>query len=164
MFESGSVSCSVMSDSLQPGLLCPQGFSRQEYWSGLPCPPPVNFPDPVIEPMSQASLMSPALAGGFFVVVVFTTSATWGNLLQPPAYDLAKCEPLESPCRNLKSSKLFSDLGNSLRTSGSLASYFMEKIKAVRREFVHIPASHHIYPIPAFAIKDKQPPASLCSF
>ena len=44
-------------------------FSRQEYWSGLPCTPPGDLPDPVIEP---ASLVSPALAGGFF-----TTSATW---------------------------------------------------------------------------------------
>ena len=39
------------------------GFSRQEYWSGLPCPPPEGLPDPGIEP---ASLMFPALAGGFF--------------------------------------------------------------------------------------------------
>ena len=39
------------------------GFSRQEYWSGLPCPPPGDLPDPVIKP---ASLMSPALAGRFF--------------------------------------------------------------------------------------------------
>ena len=39
------------------------GFSRQEYWSGLPCPPPGDLPDPGIKPMS---LMSPALAGGFF--------------------------------------------------------------------------------------------------
>ena len=38
-------------------------FSRQEYWSGLPCPPPGDLPDPGIEP---TSLMSPALAGGFF--------------------------------------------------------------------------------------------------
>ena len=38
------------------------GFSRQEYWSGLPCPPPGDLPDPGIEP---TSLMSPALAGGF---------------------------------------------------------------------------------------------------
>ena len=44
------------------------GFSRQEYWSGLPYPPPGDLPDPGIE---TASLMSPALAGGFF-----TTSAT----------------------------------------------------------------------------------------
>ena len=30
------------------------GFSRQEYWSGLPCPPPEDFPSPVIEPRSPA--------------------------------------------------------------------------------------------------------------
>ena len=36
------------------------GFSRQEYWSGLPCPPPGDPPNPETEP---ASLMSPALAG-----------------------------------------------------------------------------------------------------
>ena len=38
------------------------GFSRQEYWGGLPCPPPEDLPDPGTEP---ASLMSPALAGRF---------------------------------------------------------------------------------------------------
>ena len=45
------------------------GFSRQEYWSGLPFPPLGNLPDPGIEPTSPES---PTLAGGFF-----TTSATW---------------------------------------------------------------------------------------
>ena len=30
------------------------GFSRQEYLSGLPCPPPGDLPDPGIEPMSPA--------------------------------------------------------------------------------------------------------------
>ena len=30
------------------------GFSRQEYWSGLPCPPPGDLPDPGIEPASPA--------------------------------------------------------------------------------------------------------------
>ena len=39
------------------------GFSRQEYWSGLPCPPPRDLPDPGIE---SSSLTSPALTGGFF--------------------------------------------------------------------------------------------------
>ena len=33
-------------------LLCPWGFSRQEYWNGLPCPPPGDFPDPGIKPRS----------------------------------------------------------------------------------------------------------------
>ena len=44
-------------------------FSRQEYWSELLFPPAGDLPDPGIEPVS---LMSPALASGFF-----TTSATW---------------------------------------------------------------------------------------
>ena len=44
------------------------GFSRQEYWSGMPCPPPGDLPDPGIKP---ESLFSPTLAGGFF-----TTSTT----------------------------------------------------------------------------------------
>ena len=39
------------------------GFSRQEYWSGLPCPPPGDLPDPRTEPRS---LLSPELAGRFF--------------------------------------------------------------------------------------------------
>ena len=38
-------------------------FSKQEYWSGFPCPPPGDLPDPGIEP---ESLTSPALASGFF--------------------------------------------------------------------------------------------------
>ena len=49
--------------------LLPMQFSRQEHWSESLCPPPGDLPDPGIEPMS---LMSPALAAGFF-----TTSATW---------------------------------------------------------------------------------------
>ena len=42
------------------------GFPRQEYWSGLPFPPPGDLPDPGTEPMS---LMSLALAGMFFTTV-----------------------------------------------------------------------------------------------
>ena len=45
------------------------GFSRQEYWSESPCPPPGDLPSSRMEP---ASLVSPALAGGFF-----TTSVSW---------------------------------------------------------------------------------------
>ena len=48
------------------------GFSRQDYWSGLPFPPAEDLPDSGIEP---TSLMSPAMAGEFF-----TTSATWEAL------------------------------------------------------------------------------------
>ena len=47
------------------------GFSRQEYWSGLPCPPPGDLSDPGIEPQSLTS----ALAGR-----LFTIGATWEAL------------------------------------------------------------------------------------
>ena len=53
------VSCSVLSDSTTPQTVAHQaslsmGFSRQEYWSGLPFPSPEDLPDPGIEPWSPA--------------------------------------------------------------------------------------------------------------
>ena len=45
------------------------GFSRQQYWSELPCSPPGIFPTQRLNP---CLLCPPALAGGFF-----TTGATW---------------------------------------------------------------------------------------
>ena len=54
------LSRSVLSDSLRPHglkptrLLWPWGFSRQEYWSRLPCLPPGDLPNPEIEPRSPA--------------------------------------------------------------------------------------------------------------
>ena len=58
--------CNLMVCSPQAPLSV--GFSRQEHWSGLPCPPPGKLPDPGI---NTASLISSELAGRFF-----TTSAT----------------------------------------------------------------------------------------
>ena len=49
--------------------LLSMGFSRQEYWSGLPCLSPGDLPNPGLKP---ASLLSAALAGGFF-----TTPVPW---------------------------------------------------------------------------------------
>ena len=48
------------------------GFCKQEYWSGLLCPPPGDLPDPGMEP---TSLTSAALADGFF-----PTSSSWEAL------------------------------------------------------------------------------------
>ena len=59
------------------------GFSRQEYWTGLPCSPLGDLPLPGIEPKS---LMAPALAGGFF-----TTRASWEA---PPCIDLPAKIPI----------------------------------------------------------------------
>ena len=72
--------CSVVSNSLRPmnsrsSRVGPQaplsmGLHRQEYWTGLPFPPPGDLPNPGVE------RMSPALASGFFTT-----------------------EPPESPCK-----------------------------------------------------------------
>ena len=51
-------SCPILCDPMEYNvfrLLCPWGLSRQETWSGLPCPPPGDLPNPGIE------LRSPAL-------------------------------------------------------------------------------------------------------
>ena len=62
------------------------GFIRQEYWSGLPLPSPGHLPDPGLEP---ASLMSPALAGGFF-----TTRAMWeAHILRYNMHNLSLWDP-----------------------------------------------------------------------
>ena len=53
------------------------GFSWQEYWSGVPFPPPGDLPDSGIEPTS------PALAGGFF-----TTEPPGKLLLAPEKHKL----------------------------------------------------------------------------
>ena len=50
------------------------GFSRQEYWSGLPCPPPGDLPDPRIKPECLKFL---ALAGRFVAQLVKNPSAVW---------------------------------------------------------------------------------------
>ena len=74
------------------------GFSREEYWSGLPCPPPGDLPDPGIE---AASLMCPALAGR-----IFTTSATWEAPLHwysPSKYFICiKTIPNKKKCKKAK--------------------------------------------------------------
>ena len=60
---------SVVSYSLPLWTPLSLGFSKQEYWSGLPCPPPGILLHPGIK---TTSLTSPELAGGSF-----TTSDMW---------------------------------------------------------------------------------------
>ena len=79
-------SCLTLSDPQTVDHQAPlsMGFAKQEYWSGLPCPPPGDLLNPGTE---AASPVSPALAGGFF-----TTNAT--------------CEASESPTYELKELKV----------------------------------------------------------
>ena len=58
-------------DSSSPGSSV-RGILQARILEGLPCPPPGDLPNPGIEPVS---LMSPALAGGFFT----TEPVGWGR-------------------------------------------------------------------------------------
>ena len=59
--------------------LLPMDFSRQEYWSGLPFPPPGDLPNLGIE---SASLASSALAGGFFTIEPSGKPTSYGGSVQ----------------------------------------------------------------------------------
>ena len=59
------------------------GFSKQEHWNGLPCPPPGDLPVPGIE---TASLMFLALAGGFFMTSA--TSEALNNMITDIYYSV----------------------------------------------------------------------------
>ena len=95
------LSCSVMSDSLWPHglqparLLCPWGFSRQEYWNGLPCPPPGDLPNPgakLRSPTLQADYLLNELAGKPQNTGVGSLSLLqWIFLMQESNYGLLHC-------------------------------------------------------------------------
>ena len=63
------------------------GFSRQEYWNGLPFPSPGDLPNPEIEP---TFLTSPSLAGGFF-----TSSPTCTGPFEIPSESILL---IHNPC------------------------------------------------------------------
>ena len=64
-------SCSTVCNPVdsRPSGFSVNGILQQEYWSGLPCSPPGDLPNPGIEPLCITSLV---LAGRFL-----TTNATW---------------------------------------------------------------------------------------
>ena len=73
--RSACLVASVVSDSVILWAVAHQaplsmGFSRQEYWGGLPCPPPGDLPEPEIEPASYRQAV-------LFFVCFFTTTAIW---------------------------------------------------------------------------------------
>ena len=77
-----------MSDSVTPWTVAHQtplsmGFSRQEYWSGLLCPPPGDLPDPGIESVVHTST---ELAGRFFAISTTREARVQDQMLQRRGY------------------------------------------------------------------------------
>ena len=125
---------SVLSDSLWPyglqptRLLCPWGFSRQEYWSVLPSPSPGDLPEPGIEP---ESLTSPALASGFF-----TTSTPWEALMTPIAIDNTSITWLPHFCFVVRTFKI-SSLRN-LQVNNTILLTIITKLYIRSPELIHL--------------------------
>ena len=102
------LSHSVVSDSLRPHglqparLLCPWRFSRQEYWSGLPFPPPGDVPNSGIEPRSPTlqvdSLSSepPGMPNKFSQIGEFTNMESRKNeyLMSNEVFKLKTIDPI----------------------------------------------------------------------
>ena len=118
------------------------GFFRQEYWSGLPCPSPGDLPTPGMEPTSL-SLMSPALAGGFF-----TTSATWEAPNRTTAKDKKKKKKniankrkeLKTDSEGFPSGSVVKNLPVSTRDTGSIPvsgkiPHFLEQLKPMHYNY-----------------------------
>ena len=63
-------SCQTLCDSMdcKPTYGAPlsMGFFREEYWTGLPCPPPGDLPDPRIEPVIPATIPALQVDSGFY--------------------------------------------------------------------------------------------------
>ena len=69
--------------------LCPWGFSRQGYWSGLPCPPPGDLPDPGIElgsPALHADSLPAELPGKACVCLCVKSLQSCPTLCNPMDY------------------------------------------------------------------------------
>ena len=77
------------------------GFSRQEYWSGLPFPSPGDLPDPGIEPVSPAlqgnSLLSEPLIAPFATILPFHSGLLFHFFFSSLDFRTSRSEPYQSP-------------------------------------------------------------------
>ena len=103
------------------------GFYRQEYWSGLPFPPPRDLPDAGIDP---ASPMSPALAGGFFTT-------------EPPGKPSSDCSVQFSSVQSLSRVWLFATPWTTARQASLSITNFWSLPKPMSIESVR-PSNHLI--------------------
>ena len=111
--------------------LLSMGFSKQEYWSGLPCPPPRDLPDSGTEPTSPVSL---ALASRFY-----TTSTTPGKVEVMES----KMFSITSPSSSYKvNPKLEIKQQRKFKNSFILLLIFLKM--AIRTIFSFL-STHHIY-------------------
>ena len=82
------------------------GFSRQEYWSGLPFPSPGDLPDPGIKPGSPALQTDSCIAGGFLLTELHRNA-----FLNSFFFLYVSLSPLAQPCPPILDISWWSILG-----------------------------------------------------
>ena len=148
-------------DCSLPGSFCPWGFSRQEYWNGLPFPPPGDLSNPMIEPRSptlQADSLPSDPLGKPMYRHQFILSVV-SNSLQPHGLQHARLpcpSPTPGACSNLcplsqwchpaisSSAIAFSSCPQSFPASGS---FQMSQFFASGAQSVGVSASASVLPM-----------------
>ena len=115
------------------------GLSQQEYWSGLPCPPPGDLPDPGIEPVSPASpkLQADSLPlshrGSLAEVIPSNTCTTFSKWPEVGG------EILHVPCPSVE--RFWVHTTQSLRDSSKIALLFSTRWPTYYHIVVSLPPS-----------------------
>ena len=114
-----------------------KGLSKQEYWNGLPFPPPGDLPNPRTEPTSLASLV---LAIGFF-----TTGTTWETIMSEcPGVNTIQLYAIRQDTRQRRTFGKISKFGKSLLACSNFLVhisniiYRASKSEAQRKDRYHI--------------------------
>ena len=95
------------------------GLSKQEYWSGLPFPPPEDLPNPRTELTSLASLL---LAIGFF-----TSGTTWETIMSEcPGVNTIQVYAVSQDTRQRRTFGKISKFGKSLLVCSNFLAYISD--------------------------------------
>ena len=79
------------------------GFSRQECWSGLPCPPPGHLPNPAIKPTSP---VSPALQKDSLLLSYQGSPNSIISEMKVTQSRLTRCDPMDYPVHGILQARI----------------------------------------------------------
>ncbi|XP_055427440.1 uncharacterized protein LOC129645921 isoform X5 [Bubalus kerabau] len=130
------------------------GFSRHEYCSGLPCPPPGDLPDPEIE---APSLTSPALPGVNTAPAAILHIGAWGSPQHSPSPDRPPANHLDCDLPSSSGPTFVSCKGRSLFLPAALrvlvrfsASCQKVKLGGQHQTVHHVTSLRGPWPIPGW--------------
>ena len=123
----GAQSCPTLCGPMDQAPLS-MGFSRQEYWSGLPCPPPQDLPNPGMEPRLEETPETPpsSRAEGLLFLharasLSISNARVSAKSLQscPTLCDPIGCSPLGSPVHRISQARILESVAMPSSTGSS---------------------------------------------